>query len=128
MIEKYRGFLNADKKIFDGETESECAAPEEIKIENLSFTYPGNSSPTLDNISLTIKPYEKIALVGFNGAGKTTLTNLLLRLYDVSDGSIKIGGRDIRSSTVESHKNRFSGLSNIRLHRRRKCRFKRRGG
>lgn len=60
MIEKYRGFLNADKKIFDGETESECAAPEEIKIENLSFTYPGNSSPTLDNISLTIKPYEKL--------------------------------------------------------------------
>ena len=110
MIEKYRGFLNADKKIFDGETESECAAPEEIKIENLSFTYPGNSSPTLDNISLTIKPYEKIALVGFNGAGKTTLTNLLLRLYDVSDGLIKIGGRDIRSSTVESHKNRFSAV------------------
>ena len=132
MIEKYRGFLNADKKIFDGETESECAAPEEIKIENLSFTYPGNSSPTLDNISLTIKPYEKIALVGFNGAGKTTLTNLLLRLYDVSDGSIKIGGRDIRSSTVESHKNRFSAVfqdfQTFRLHRRRKCRFKRRGG
>lgn len=110
MIEKYRGFLKAESKITDGEIESECAAPEEIKIENLSFTYPSNSSPTLDDVSLTIKPYEKIALVGFNGAGKTTLTNLLLRLYDVSDGSIKIGGKDIRSSTVESHRNRFSAV------------------
>ena len=110
MIEKYREFLKSDFKIKDGTKTAECSKPKEIKIENMSFTYPGNDKPTLKNINLTIKPYEKIALVGYNGAGKTTLTNLLLRLYDVSDGSININGEDIRDVTVESHRNRFSAV------------------
>lgn len=110
MIEKYREFLKMDFKIKDGGKKAECAAPKEIRVENMSFTYPGNDKPTLKNINLTIKPYEKIALVGYNGAGKTTLTNLLLRLYDVSDGSINIGGEDIRDVTVESHRDRFSAV------------------
>ena len=84
--------------------------PKEIKIENLSFTYPGNDEPTLKNINLTIKPYEKIALVGFNGAGKTTLTNLLLRLYDSTSGSIKIDGKNINDVTIQSHRNRFAAV------------------
>ena len=110
MIEKYREFLKMDFEIKDGGKKSECAQPKEIKIENMSFTYPGNNKPTLKNINLTIKPYEKIALVGYNGAGKTTLTNLLLRLYDVTDGSINIDGEDIRDVTVESHRDRFSAV------------------
>lgn len=110
MIEKYREFLKMDFKIKDGGKKAECAQPEEIKIENMSFTYPGNNKPTLKNINLTIKPYEKVALVGYNGAGKTTLTNLLLRLYDVTDGSINIAGEDIRDVTVESHRDRFSAV------------------
>ena len=55
-------------------------------------------------------PGEKIALVGYNGAGKSTLTNLLLRLYDIKDGSIEIGGRDIREETVNSHRARFAAV------------------
>ena len=76
----------------------------------MSFTYPGSDKPTLSDINLTIKPYEKIALVGFNGAGKTTLTNLLLRLYDVSEGSIKIDGEDIRTVKTSEHRNRFAAV------------------
>ena len=110
MIEKYREFLKSDFKIRDGAKTAECSEPKEIRIENMSFTYPGNDKPTLKNINLTIKPYEKIALVGYNGAGKTTLTNLLLRLYDVSSGSINIGGEDVRDVTVESHRDRFSAV------------------
>lgn len=110
IIEKYRGFLNKDFKIKDGSKESEICEPKEIKIENLSFTYPGNDKPTLNNVNLTIKPYEKIALVGFNGAGKTTLTNLLLRLYDADSGTIKIGGDDIKDSTLSSHRDRFAAV------------------
>ena len=53
---------------------------------------------------------ETIVLVGLNGAGKTTLTNLLLRLYDVKSGSIKIGGRDIRDETIMSHRARFAAV------------------
>ena len=110
MIEKYREFLKSDFKIRDGAKTAKCGEPEEIRIENLSFTYPGNDRPTLKNINLTIKPYEKIALVGYNGAGKTTLTNLLLRLYDATDGSISIAGEDIRDVTVSSHRDRFSAV------------------
>ena len=110
MIEKYREFLKSDFKIKDGTKKAECDKPKEIKINDMSFTYPGNDKPTLKNISLTIKPYEKIALVGYNGAGKTTLTNLLLRLYDVTDGSITVDGEDIRNVTVESHRDRFSAV------------------
>ncbi len=110
MIEKYREFLNYEPKITDGKKTAPCEEPKEITVKNLNFTYPGNERPTLENINLTIKPYEKIALVGYNGAGKTTLTNLLLRLYDVTDGQIAIDGEDIRDVTVSSHRDRFAAV------------------
>ncbi len=110
MIEKYREFLKADFKIKDGGKTAEVGEPEEIKIRDMSFTYPGGDEPTLKNINLTIKPYEKIALVGYNGAGKTTLTNLLLRLYDVTEGEITIGGEDIRGFSASSHRDRFAAV------------------
>ena len=110
MIEKYREFLACTPKIKGGEETASCEKPETIEIRNLSFTYPGSDHPVLKNINLTIKPYEKIALVGYNGAGKTTLTNLLLRLYEASDGEILIGGKNIKDVTLESHKNRFAAV------------------
>lgn len=110
MIEKYREFLKTENRINDGQKTAEITEPKPIKIKNLSFTYPGNDAPTLSDINLTIKPYEKIALVGYNGAGKTTLTNLLLRLYDATKGEILIDGEDIKDCTVESHRNRFAAV------------------
>ena len=110
MIEKYREFLKCEGKIKDGKQSALISQPKTIEIKNLSFTYPGNNEPTLNNINLTVKPYEKIALVGYNGAGKTTLTNLLLRLYDATEGEILIDGEDIRNCTVKSHRNRFSAV------------------
>ena len=110
MIDKYREFLNADFKIKNGGKKAKKTEPREIQIKNLSFTYPNNDKPTLEDINLTIKPYEKIALVGYNGAGKTTLTNLLLRLYDATEGAILIDGEDIRNATAESHRDRFAAV------------------
>ena len=110
MIEKCRQFLGEAETITDGPHIAECGAPEAITVENITFSYDGNENDSLNGISLEIKPYEKVALVGYNGAGKTTLTNLLLRLYDVKSGSIKIGGRDIREETVASHRNRFAAV------------------
>ncbi len=110
LIEKYREFLSRDKKINDGDATAALTEPKEIKLNNVSFTYPGNDSPTLKNINMTLHPREKIALVGYNGAGKTTLTNLLLRLYDVTDGSITVDGCDIRDVTVKSHRDRFAAV------------------
>lgn len=110
MIEKYREFLKVENKILDGKAEARLTEPKTIRIKDLSFTYPGNVEPTLKHIDLTIKPYEKIALVGYNGAGKTTLTNLLLRLYDATEGEIDIDGEDIRNVTLKSHRARFAGV------------------
>lgn len=110
MIEKCRTFLAEKERITDGTHIAECGEPEEISVENITFSYEGNDKNSLDGISFEIKPYEKVALVGYNGAGKTTLTNLLLRLYDVEDGSIKIGGKDIREETVASHRDRFAAV------------------
>ena len=110
MIEKYREFLASKGNITDGKIKTIEERPKEIRIKDLSFTYPGNDKPTLKNINLTIKPYEKIALVGYNGAGKTTLTNLLLRLYDVTGGEILIDGKNIKNSEVETHRNKFAAV------------------
>ena len=110
MIEKCRTFLAEKENIKNGTHIAECGEPEAISVENITFSYEGNDKNSLDGISFEIKPYEKVALVGYNGAGKTTLTNLLLRLYDVKDGSIKIGGRDIREETVASHRDRFAAV------------------
>ncbi|MGN0528035.1 MAG: ABC transporter ATP-binding protein [Eubacterium sp.] len=110
LIEKYREFLNKKPRITDGEKTAPCAQPETIELKNVSFTYPGNDEPTLKNINMTINPGEKIALVGYNGAGKTTLTNLLLRLYDVTQGSITIDNQDIRDITIDSHRSRFAAV------------------
>lgn len=110
MIDKYREFFETEPKIKNGEKIASQTQPKEIQIKNLSFTYPGNDKPTLKNISLTIKPYEKIALVGYNGAGKTTLTNLLLRLYDATEGEILIDGENIKDATVKSHRDRFAAV------------------
>lgn len=110
MIDKYRIFMAEQSKVNDGKEVAACGAPETITVKNLSFSYTGSEEDALTDVSFEIKPCEKIALVGYNGAGKTTLTNLLLRLYDVTGGSIEIGGKDIRDVTVESHRARFSAV------------------
>ena len=63
-----------------------------LVLEDVSFTYPGASHPTLKEINLVIEPGECIALVGLNGSGKTTLLKLISRLYDIDRGRISIDG------------------------------------
>jgi ATP-binding cassette subfamily B protein len=79
-----------------------------IRAENLSFTYPGNTTKTIDNISFEINKGEIIALVGPNGAGKSTLVRLLCRLYDADSGLVKCDGNDIRHMDPESYRKLFS--------------------
>jgi ATP-binding cassette subfamily B protein len=79
-----------------------------IVAENLSFTYPGNASKTINNVSFEIKKGEIIALVGPNGAGKSTLVRLLCRLYDPDSGAVKYDDTDIRSIDPEEYRKLFS--------------------
>ncbi|KQZ16454.1 multidrug ABC transporter ATP-binding protein [Mesorhizobium sp. Root552] len=72
-----------------------------IEIQNVEFHY-GKGYGVLDHISLTVRPGEKVGLVGPSGAGKTTLANLMLRLYDLESGAILIDGQDISKVTQNS--------------------------
>ncbi len=67
-----------------------------IEFENVSFTYPDTGIKALKNINFSLKPGQKIAIIGRTGSGKTTIGELLIRLYDVSTGSIKVDGIDVR--------------------------------
>lgn len=109
-IEKFKKFMSAKEKLISGENKTVFDKPVSIKLENVSFTYPGNDHPTLKNINLEIKPRQKIALVGYNGAGKTTLTNLILRLYDVTEGRITVDGVDIKEWDIPSYHSNFAAV------------------
>ncbi len=67
----------------------------DIELDHVIFTYTGAKKPVINDLSLTIKKGERIALVGENGAGKTTLIKLLMGLYPVTQGKIMVGGNDI---------------------------------
>jgi ATP-binding cassette subfamily B protein len=71
-------------------------------FENVGFHYPGSERWAVRGINLTLRPGERLALVGENGAGKTTLTKLLARLYDPSEGRILLDGRDLREYDLGS--------------------------
>ncbi|MGR8924647.1 ABC transporter ATP-binding protein [Rhizobium leguminosarum] len=73
----------------------------ELHFENVRFAYK-SGKPVIDDLSLTVRPGEKVGLVGLSGAGKTTLVSLLLRFYDIEDGAILIDRQDIRAVTQAS--------------------------
>jgi len=81
-----------------------------IDFNNVEFTYPGGTEPALSGLNLHIKKGELMALVGENGAGKSTLIKLLLRFYDVQQGSIKVGGVDVRNMDPHELRNRIGVL------------------
>jgi ATP-binding cassette, subfamily B, bacterial MsbA len=74
----------------------------EIAVEHVSFSYTPGSTMILQNVSLQARKGDVIALVGSSGAGKTTLVNLLPRFYEVTAGTIRIDGKDIREVTIRS--------------------------
>ena len=82
----------------------------EISFENISFHYPGGHGEAIENLSLKINKGELIALVGENGAGKSTLVKLLLRFYDVQNGSVKIDGIDLKDMDPEHLRSRIGVL------------------
>jgi ATP-binding cassette subfamily B multidrug efflux pump len=75
----------------------------EIRFEDLSFSYGRQDArPVLEHLNLTVRPGERVGLVGRSGAGKSTLVNLLLRFYELEQGSIRVDGQELREVTQES--------------------------
>ncbi|MCI4078150.1 ATP-binding cassette domain-containing protein, partial [Klebsiella pneumoniae] len=73
----------------------------EIKFEHVDFSYEAGK-PLLNGFNLTIRPGEKVGLIGRSGAGKSTIVNLLLRFYEPQSGTVLIDGQDISGVTQES--------------------------
>lgn len=84
--------------------------PLTIEFKNVCFAYPGNDNLALDDVSFTIEPGSRLALVGENGAGKSTIIKLLLRQYLPSKGTILINGTDIANVELGSY---YAAISNL---------------
>ena len=82
----------------------------EIRLENVSFRYPNAEKDALSHINLTLRPGEKVAVVGLNGAGKTTLVKLICGLYDPTEGRVLLNGRDIRDYNRRDYYKMFSAV------------------
>lgn len=81
---------------------------EAVVFDHVSFRYPGSERWILRDVSLTIRPGEKVALVGKNGAGKSTLIKLLVGLYEADEGTVYIGGKDIRTMEEDELADKFA--------------------
>lgn len=102
-IERFTEIMDQDIEIFDDEDAVNLENVKgKIEIKDVSFKYNNNSENVLNNISFTINPGQKVALVGPSGGGKTTLCNLIPRFYDVEDGEILLEGIDVRKIKLQS--------------------------
>lgn len=107
-IENIKSFMEYEPKLAESQPGLEPKRHTgKLSVQNVSYTYFGQSKPTLKNINLEINPKEKIALVGHNGAGKTTLVKLLMRLYDVTEGEIKLNNHNIKEYNVRQYRDLF---------------------
>ncbi len=98
-------------KFEDGEPiEAEADRLYEIRLENVSYRYPGADKDTLTNINLTLHPGEKLAVVGLNGAGKTTLIKLICGFLDPTEGRVLLDGKDIRDYNRRDYYKMFSAV------------------
>ena len=79
-----------------------------VSFENVSFSYAGNERKALDGVNLEIKSGEMIGILGGTGSAKSTLVQLIPRLYDATEGCVKVGGRDVKSYDVTSLRNAVS--------------------
>ena len=100
-IYNYNGHEHKKKKSIRYVTDN----PSKVEVKNLYFSYPNSNKNSLSNISFTIEPGEKVAIIGLNGSGKTTLLKLLLCLYEPNRGEIYINNKNIKDYDVENIQN-----------------------
>lgn len=101
-LKRLNKIFKVEPAITDGKAMLEKNIEGNIELKNLTFSYPGSDKIALNNVNLTIKKGSTIGIVGKTGSGKTTLTNLLLKLYNVEDGTITFDGTNINDYTLNS--------------------------
>jgi ATP-binding cassette subfamily B protein len=95
-------FLEARPTLVSGPRPVPKVIRQGFEFRHVSFAYPGSDKKVVTDLSFSLRPGEKIALVGENGAGKTTITKLLARLYDPTEGQILLDGIDLREYDAEA--------------------------
>lgn len=111
FCERFRRFMEYESEI-EG-AEGKVDVPKEksvLEIKDMSYRYDGAKKDTLKHINMRIEAGQKVAFVGENGAGKSTFIKLLMRLYDVTEGSIQYGGKDIRDFTTKEYRDIFGSV------------------
>ena len=107
LMDEYDTFISDNSRVYrsrnTGGKSRETSNCPSIDFEHVSFRYPGREQEALRDVSFHISPGERVSLVGPNGAGKTTVVNLLLRLYEPTEGVIRVNGRDIRDLAAEEY-------------------------
>lgn len=111
FCERFRRFMDYEGKIENAAGITQVPWEHTVlEIKDVSYRYAGSQRDTLRHINMKIKSGEKVALVGENGAGKSTFVKLLMRLYDVTEGSICYGGHDIREFTTKEYRKIFGSV------------------
>ncbi len=100
-------FLEEEIETQDGAATTGPLPGDGVRFQEVSFTYPGQTTPALDKISLHLQPGQKLALVGENGSGKTTLIKLLTRLYVPTCGRVLLDGRDLKEWRLDALRDRI---------------------
>ncbi len=101
-VERVFELIEEPSEMPDSENALELSEPDgHVELRNVEFSYT-EDKPLIKGLSLSVKPGQRIAIVGPTGCGKTTIINLLMRFYDVSSGEIRINGADIRGVTRNS--------------------------
>ena len=103
-VQKIRDFLDKKPEIVSEKNLPISAMAKKVELRHVSFSYGAAYGDTLRDVSFSIAPGEKIAVVGYNGAGKTTLTKLIMRLYDPSRGEIMVDDVNIKEYDVEKYR------------------------
>ena len=110
-ISQVREFLDYPEPFrFEGGVAIPKADACELKLEHVSFRYPGAEEDTIHDLDLTVRPGEKLAIVGLNGAGKTTLVKLLCGLFDPTEGRVLLNGVDVRDFNRREYYGLFSAV------------------
>ena len=102
-LKRISALLDAPQNVADRPSVHSLEHPRgRIEFRDLTFTYPDGEFPALEHVSFTVEPGERIGLVGRTGSGKTTLVDLILRTYNVPDGTVFLDGQDVNDLSIRS--------------------------
>lgn len=101
-VKRINEVLETESSIKDNEKIVNITKPGEIEFVNATFKYPDGDMPVLSDMNFKIEKGQTVAILGTTGCGKTTLLNIMMRFFDITSGSVKIGGVDIKEMSIKS--------------------------